>query len=91
MDGNVRTTFDLDTFKKAQAEMIAKNDQAWESGYVTLRSPRCRDYTLEEIQQIIDKGSLIEQQKLSRNYFDKDGLYKRIILYYATILTYSGY
>jgi len=90
MDGNVRTTFDLDTFKKAQAEMIAKNDQAWESGYVTLRSPRCRDYTLEEIQQIIDKGSLIEQQKLSRNYFDKDGLYKRIILYYATILTYSG-
>ena len=31
-----------------------------------------------------------EQQKLSRNYFNKDGYYKQIIIYYATLLKYMG-
>jgi hypothetical protein len=27
---------------------------------------------------------------LSRNYFYKDGFYRKIILYYATLLKYAG-
>jgi len=33
---------------------------------------------------------LDQQLALSRNYFEKDGLYRRIIIYYATLLKYVG-
>ena len=85
----VDRAFDITTFQKMQSEMIAKNEQSWNSNYSNGTS-RTRDYSLEEIKQIINSSSLASQQKLSRNYFDKNGFYKRIILYYATILTYSG-
>ena len=85
----VDRAFDITTFQKMQGEMIAKNEQSWNSNYSNGTS-RTRDYSLEEIKQIINSSSLASQQKLSRNYFDKNGFYKRIILYYATILTYSG-
>ena len=84
------STFNLDAFKKTQEEIIAKNNQAWETIYGTSKTRRCREYSIEEIDKIINSGSLEEQQKLSRNYFDKNGLYRRIIIYYATILMYSG-
>lgn len=49
-----------------------------------------RDYKPEEIKRIVESGSLEEQQKLSRNYFLKDGIYKKLIMYYATLLDYAG-
>ena len=82
--------FDISTFKKAQEEMIAKNESAWKNSYFNIETRRRYNYSPEEIQTIINSGSLVEQQMLSRAYFDRDGLYKRIIIYYATILTYSG-
>lgn len=81
---------DIATFTKITDELIAKNDEAWKNSYSVWDRRPVRNYTPDEINKIIESGSLIEQQKLSRAYFDKDGLYKRIILYYATILTYSG-
>ena len=81
--------FDITTFQKMQGEMIAKNEQSWNSTYSNSTS-RTRDYSLEEIKQIINSSSLASQQKLSRDYFDRNGFYKRIILYYATLLKYSG-
>ena len=89
-DENNISTFNLDAFKKAQEEIIAKNNAAWENIYGTFKFRHSRDYSLEEIDKIINSGSLLEQQKLSRNYFDKNGLYRRILIYYATILMYSG-
>jgi chromosomal replication initiation ATPase DnaA len=44
----------------------------------------------EEVSKIIECGSLLEQQRLSRNYFNKDGFYRQIILHYATLLKYVG-
>lgn len=81
---------DIATFKKISDELIAKNDEAWKNSYSVWDHRATREYKPEEIAQIIESGSLLDQQKLSRNYFDRNGLYKRIILYYATILTYSG-
>lgn len=49
-----------------------------------------KDYTLQQVEEIIDSGDIESQVELSRNYFRKDGLYKRILLHYASILTYSG-
>lgn len=86
--------FSLSSFKKASSAMIAKNENAYKGfnswGGLRLFQDKVRDYSLEEIDKIIQSGSLTEQQKLSRNYFYKDGFYKQIIIYYATLLKYAG-
>ena len=82
--------FDLATFRKAHQDMIANANAIWVGHYGNESIVRTREYTPEEIDRIINSSSLAEQQKLSRTYFYRDGFYKRIILYYATLLTYSG-
>lgn len=84
--------FDLSSFARAKEKMIATNDNSYQSKWDGLRSrlERVRDYSREEIESIINSGSLSDQQRLSRNYFMKDGYYKQIIIYYATLLKYSG-
>ena len=87
----VKSTFDLASFKRAQDKMISTNERAWDPPYSSRRYiTKVKDYRPEEIDRIIQSGSLEEQQKLSRNYFYKDGFYKRILIYYATLLKYTG-
>lgn len=83
--------FDLDSFKRAQLDMIATNDSAY-NGYYGFHSQRSvnKDYTLEEVNQIIKSGTLMQQRALSRHFFDKDGYYKQLVLHYATLLKYIG-
>lgn len=87
---NTERRFDLASFQKANATMIATNDNAYGGNYNRQYRARVKDYSPEEIQRIIESGSLAEQQKLSRNYFYKDGYYKQIITHYATLLKYAG-
>ena len=84
--------FDLTSFTRAKNKMIATNEMAYKGNWDNVRKQvsRVRDYSPEEITAIIQSGSLSEQQKLSRNYFNKDGYYKQIIIYYATLLKYMG-
>ena len=82
--------FDLASFSKAQSSMIATSDSSYGGRYGERYRDRVRDYTEEEVKRIIEHGSLNEIQKLSRNYFNKDGFYKQLILHYATLLKYSG-
>jgi hypothetical protein len=70
--------------------MVATSDNSYSSRYGMGYRDRIRNYTKEEVQKIIEYGSLSEQQKLSRNYFNKSGFYKQLILHYATLLKYSG-
>lgn len=82
---------DLTTFKKHYDNMVAKNSTAWNESFEYYRSIRkVKDYTKEEAERVINSGSLVAQQQLSRNFFLKDGFYKRIIIYYATLLKYAG-
>ena len=82
---------DLTTFIAIVKEMVAKSEQSWnESLGYSFQSQRIREYTKEEVDQIINSSSLRQQQELSRNFFLKDGFYKRIITYYATLLKYIG-
>ena len=84
-------SFDLASFKKSQSAMIATSDTAYStSRYNLQRVSRVKDYSEEEVKRIIESGSLIEQQTLSRNYFNKDGYYRQLVLYYATLLKYTG-
>lgn len=88
---NPARNFNLTSFKKATQDMVNLNNSSYLE-YLLDRRKRVylKDYTPEEIQRIINSGSSVEQQKLSRNYFYKDGFYKRIILYYASILKNTG-
>ena len=85
------TPTQLEIFKKAIDGMIAKNGKSWnESLGLSYNLQRIKNYSKDEVEQIINSGSLLAQQKLSRNFFYKDGLYRRILIYYATILKYVG-
>lgn len=88
---NKKTNFNLDSFKRITDNMIATNASAYVSRWGDRnRKDRVKEYSKEEIQNIIASGSLEAQQALSRNYFYKDGFYKRLLIYYATLLKYSG-
>lgn len=84
----------LGNFSRATSGMIAKNSEAFgDNDYLVYRrtsNRKLKNYTLEEIDNIINSGSLDEQRKLSRNYFQKDGLYRAIITYYTNLLKNCG-
>ena len=80
---------DLTTFKRIMSDMILKNGKT-ENTYSFYKFRKTKEYTKEEVERIINGGSLEAQQLLSRNFFLKDGLYKRILIYYATLLQYAG-
>lgn len=84
--------FELSSFKQAQQTMIATSDNAYSGSRYGSQQwlEKVKDYSPEEIKKIIESGSLSEQQRLSRNYFNKDGYYKQLVLYYATLLKYTG-
>ena len=83
-------SWDLATFKRIEQEMVAKNESTWTNEIPNHYVKRLIDYTPKEIEDIIKGSSLDAQQRLSRNYYDKNGFYKRILLYYATLLKYAG-
>lgn len=69
--------------------MIATSDAAYQkTDNKAVRSRRI-GYSRDEIDRILRDGNPIECAALSEYYFNTNGLYKRIILHYATFLTYS--
>ena len=82
---------DLTSFTKAISAMIAKNESSYNlTRYGRNRYERVKEYTLEEIKNIIDSGSVDAQIILSRNYFERGGFYWRLLMHYATLLKYTG-
>ena len=79
----------LSLFTKIEDKLVASSDDAWKAFYHNWRLHAKPTYTIEEIERIINSQSLSEMQKLSRAIFEQNGLYKKIIYYYATLLTYS--
>ena len=79
----------FELFKKMTNDMIATSEMSYNERYGKTTMP-LRAYTKEEIEKIISGGSLEEQQMLSRQFFERDGFYKRITLYYASLLKYMG-
>lgn len=82
--------FSLDAFKASINAMIATSDNGYRSIYEIGRLRRVKEYNEEEIKRIIDSGTLQQQQDLSYSYYSIDGFYRRICIYYATILKYLG-
>ena len=88
MDEQVKT---LATFAKVITDMVAKNESSYNSTrWGRNRYERVREYSLEQINEIIDSGTVESQITLSRNYFTKGGFYQRLLLHYATLLKYTS-
>jgi hypothetical protein len=79
----------ISTFKKAIESMIATSKAAYVRSDNKSPRERNRIYTKEDIHRIVERGDSVERAKLSQHFFSVSGLYKRIILHYATFLTYS--
>lgn len=84
---------DLALFESCISKMAGVNEGSYSSnltteGYFSRRLGPA--YSLEEVAETIDGGSKAAKRLLSRSYFKMDGMYRRIILYYATILKYYG-
>ena len=69
--------------------MIATSKAAYVRSDAKSYRERNPMYSKEEIKRIVECGDPIERAKLSEFFFATSGLYKRIILHYATFLTYS--
>lgn len=80
---------DLSAFAKLKIDKIGVTDEAWVNIYGQQSRPK-RNYTLKEIQDTLQTGSLEAKQQLSEAFFAQNGFYRRILMYYATLLTYSG-
>lgn len=81
---------DLSCFKNMKPSLVAKNGNSWRDAWGNINLDRVRAYSKEEIVEILNSSNLVSQQRLSRSFFDRNGLYNRLIYYYATLLTYSG-
>lgn len=83
--------FNLTSFKKATTDIVNLNNSSYLEYLLDRRKKiYLKNYTPEEIQRIINSGSIEEQQKLSRNYFNKDGFYKQLVMHYASLLKNTG-
>lgn len=69
--------------------MVATSKDAYKKSDAKFVNKRNRLYTREEIDRIIASGDPIQRAQLSEYFFITNGLYKRIIIHYATFLTYS--
>lgn len=79
----------LTCFKKAMKDMIATSKTAYSKSDAREGRSFESSYTSREIRSIIEQGSAVERAELSEFFFRTSGIYKRIILHYATFLTYS--
>lgn len=77
-------------FKRSFEQMIATSEAAYQGDIAWGgKSHSLRDYEADEIHRIVSCGDAIEQASLSEYFFATNGLYKRIIVHYATFLMYA--
>lgn len=88
MEGNERN-FSIASYQKAVDGMIRTNNRNY-SEWSRQGWQITKAYTQEEIQKIIEHGSFVEQQRLSRNFFNVDGFYRQTMVFLATLLKYTG-
>jgi len=84
--------FTLDKLKSTFSKMKAistQNGSKYRSGKWLLSRARREYFDTEAIEKIINSGNLNEIIALSRYFFNNNGLYRRIIIYFSTMLLYD--
>ena len=85
-------SLDLTEFARGLNDMIAANDTAYKksnSRDVSGLSLDKTEYSETEIKSIIRDGTTAEKKALSVYFFKHNSMYKRIVLHYASFLTYQ--
>lgn len=68
---------------------VTNQDFFTDHGYgMSARTKKTTTYTKEEAENIIREGNADSLKRLSESFFYSSGFYRRLILYYATILYY---
>ena len=84
---------DLSEFSRQMNDLIAASDTAYiksnNRDVINNRSLERTEYTEEEVKDIIKNGTTAEKKALSIYFFKHNSMYKRIILHYASFLTYQ--
>ena len=80
---------DFTTFKKALNDIASESLNTYYNGKGVRKTKTTERKTPEEVEEILLKGNETELRNLSRLYWDISGLYKRLILYFANMLTYD--
>ena len=80
---------DFTTFKKALNDIASESLNTYYNGKGIRKTKSTERKTPEEVEEILLKGNETELRNLSRLYWDISGLYKRLILYFANMLTYD--
>ena len=82
--------FSLTEFQKSYSNMVSVTLGNLLEGYNRRGIERLKEYTIADIENIVNNGSLEDKRKLSRTFFIKDGFYKKIIMHYAYLSKYCG-
>ena len=80
---------DFTTFKKALNDIASESLNTYYNGKGIRKTKSTERKTPEEVEEILLKGNETELRNLSRLYWDISGLYERLILYFANMLTYD--
>jgi hypothetical protein len=75
-------------FQKSISDMIATSTNSYNPIGYTERARQIVPYTKEEAEDIIRNGDSTELRELSLFFFYTSGFYRRMILYYSTMLEY---
>lgn len=84
--------FSLDKLKSTFSNMKAistQNSNKFRSGGWLISRPKRNYFDTEAIEKILNSGNLNEIIALSRYFFNYNGLYRRIIIYFSTMLLYD--
>lgn len=90
LDKNAIERFTLSEFKESINGMILTNQKAYSSKTAGYWGRTYFKYTKEQIFEIIEGDNLQQKIRLSRYFFERNGYYRQIVLYYATMLEYVG-
>lgn len=82
--------FSLADFQKSYSNMVSVTLGNLLDGYNRHKTERLKTYTIAEIEDIVNDGSLEDKRILSRTFFARDGFYKKIIMHYAYLYKYAG-
>lgn len=81
--------FQLADYSNEFSKVISKMTDTGGSSLLS-RLFRERTFSREQTISAIESGSLREKREVSKYYFGVDGFYRRILVYYATLLKYMG-
>lgn len=80
----------LANFARKYDTLLVPGNESLSSDYWNRGIHQHSKYSREEIESIINYGTLDAQQELSRYFFEQNGYYAQILTHYATLLTYAG-